>query len=121
MKNWPVRVVLKNVILTAFISTLFPLFGNAQYANDWINFNQTYYRIPVGKDGIYRLTYADLQASGFPVASVDPRFIQVFHRGQEQAIAVQGQSDAEFNPGDYLEFYGQRNDGTRDEIGRAHV
>ena len=116
MENRPVRVVLKKFILLAFISALLPLFGNAQYANDWINFNQTYYRIPIGKDGIYRLTYTDLQTSGFPVASVDPRFIQVFHRGLEQAITVQGQSDAQFNPGDYLEFYGQRNDGTRDAL-----
>src|SRR5882762_9406940 len=103
------RVVLKKFILLPFISVLFPLFGNAQYPNDWINFNQTYYRIPIGKDGIYRLTYNDLQSAGFPVASVDPRFLQVFYRGLEQAITVQGQSDAQFNPGDFLEFYGQRN------------
>src|SRR5258706_3381317 len=72
--------------------------------------------MPIGKDAMYRLTYNDLQSAGFPVASVDPRFIQVFHRGLEQAITAQGQSDAQLNPGDYLEFYGQRNDGTRDAL-----
>jgi hypothetical protein len=116
VENCPGRVVLKKFIFLIFISTLFPFFGIAQYANHWINFNQTYYRIPIGKDGMYRLTYNDLQTAGFPVASVDPRFIQVFHRGAEQAITLQGQSDAQFNPGDYLEFYGQRNDGTRDAL-----
>jgi Peptidase family C25 len=93
---------------------LMPLVGIAQYSNSWINFNQQYYRIPVAKKGIYRLTYNDLQQAGFPVGSVDPRFIQLFHRGVEQAITVQGQADAQLNPGDYLEFYGQRNDGTLD-------
>ena len=108
--------MLKKFILITFISILFPLFGIAQYANDWINFNQSYYRIPVAKDGIYRLTYSDLQSAGFPVSSVDPRFIQLFHRGLEQGITVLGQADAQFDPGDYLEFYGQRNDGTRDAL-----
>ncbi len=88
----------------------------AQYPNDWINFGQIYYRIPVAKDGIYRLTYNDLQSAGLPVSSIDPRFIQIYHRGIEQAITVQGQADAQLNTGDYIEFLGQRNDGTRDAL-----
>ena len=87
---------------------------SAQFGNEWIRFNQQYYKIPVAKDGIYRLTYADLQNAGFPVGSIDPRRIQIFHRGVEQRIIVQGENDAAFNPGDYLEFYGRRNDGVSD-------
>jgi len=94
----------------------FPLFGRAQSPNNWINFAQPYYRMPVAKAGIYRLTYNDLQSAGIPVGAVDPRFLQVFHRGVEQAIIVQGQADAQLNQGDYLEFYGERNDGTRDAL-----
>ncbi len=82
--------------------------------NSWIDFSQSYYKIPVAKDGIYKLTYSDLQAAGFPVGSVDPRRIQIFHRGVEQAILVQGQADAVLNASDYLEFFGKGNDGTRD-------
>ena len=59
-------------------------------------FNQQYYKIPVAKDGIYRLTYTDLQNAGFPVGSIDPRRIQIFHRGVEQRITVQGEGDAVF-------------------------
>jgi hypothetical protein len=89
--------------------------GMAQVGNEWINFSQSYYKIPVIKDGIYRLTYSDLQSAGFPVGTaVDPRRIQLYHRGVEQAIFVQGQADAIFNPSDYIEFYGKRNDGTLD-------
>lgn len=90
--------------------------GFAQYTNGWINFTQHYYKIPVSQDGIYRLTYSNLQTAGFPVTSVDPRFIQIFHRGKEQSIYVKGQADAVFNASDYIEFFGQKNDGTLDSL-----
>ena len=91
-----------------------PFLGFSQDPSSWIDFTQTYYKIPVSKDGIYKITSTELQAAGFPVDGVDPRRIQIFHRGVEQAIFVQGQADAVLNDADYLEFFGQRNDGTRD-------
>ncbi|HTJ48058.1 MAG TPA: C25 family cysteine peptidase [Cyclobacteriaceae bacterium] len=86
----------------------------AQVGSEWINFNQFYYKIPVAKNGIYRLTYSNLQNAGFPVDVVDPRRLQLYHRGVEQAIYVDGESDAKFDAADFIEFYGQRNDGTMD-------
>lgn len=89
----------------------------AQAPNQWINPSQTYYRIPVAKEGLYRLTYTDLLNGGFPVNTVDPRLIQVFHRGQEQSIFfqhLQAPADSRFDSGEYLEFYGKKNDGARD-------
>ena len=87
---------------------------HAQFSNEWINFGQTYYKIPVTANGIHKITYTDLQAAGVPVGAIDPRRINLFHRGTEQAIFVQGQSDAVFDPTDFVEFYGKRNDGTLD-------
>ena len=87
----------------------------AQYSNSWISFSQPYFKIPVTREGIYRLSYSDLQAAGFPVNN-DPRFIQLFHRGKEQLIYIKGQGDAVFNVSDYIEFYGQKNDGTLDSL-----
>ncbi|MBI3221322.1 MAG: hypothetical protein HYZ44_17560 [Bacteroidetes bacterium] len=92
-----------------------PFSSFGQYSNEWINFNQSYYKISVANDGLYRITYNDLQSANFPVNSVDPRLIKLYHRGKEQAILVQGESDAVFNSSDYIEFYGQRNDGTLDK------
>lgn len=86
----------------------------AQFSNNWVNYSQSYYKIPVAKDGIYKISYADLQAAGVPIGSIDPRSINLFHRGNEQAIFVQGQADAQFDPTDFIEFYGTRNDGTLD-------
>ncbi|WP_276365676.1 C25 family cysteine peptidase [Chryseolinea sp. H1M3-3] len=85
----------------------------AQVGNEWIDFNQVYFKIPVAKEGIYRLNFADLQAAGFPV-NTNPKRIQLFHRGIEQAIFVEGEDDTQFDPTDFIEFYGQKNDGTLD-------
>ena len=85
------------------------------YGNEWINFNQQYFKIKTAKDGIYRLTYDALAAAGFPTGSVDPRNLQLFHRGTEQSIIVSGELDARFDPGDYIEFFGTKNDGTLDQ------
>lgn len=92
-----------------------PFLGFAQYSNDWIRNGQSYYKIAVAAKGVYRLTYSDLQIAGLPLSAIDPRRIQIFHRGQEQSIFVQGQADASLDAGDYLEFYGVGNDGSLDK------
>ena len=84
------------------------------FGNEWINFAQQYYKIPVAQRGIHRLTYQDLQRAGLPLATIDPRRMQVFHRGVEQAVFIAGEGDAFFNETDYVEFYGEGNDGTLD-------
>ena len=85
----------------------------AQSAEAWINYSQQYFKIPVAKDALYKLTFDDLANAGFPV-NTDPRTIQLFHRGVEQAIIVQGESDGVLSSGDFIEFYGKKNDGTLD-------
>jgi hypothetical protein len=84
------------------------------FGHEWINFNQQYWKIPTTETGIYQISRNDLLAAGFPVAAVDPRRIQLFHRGQEQALFISGEGNAVFDPGDFIQFYGQRNDGTLD-------
>jgi hypothetical protein len=100
------------VRILAFLVFL-PAFAYSQVGNEWINFGQTYYKIPVGKDGLYKLTKSDLAQAGFPVGN-DPRRYQLFAKGVEQAMIVSGQSDAVFNNTDYIEFYGKKNDGSLD-------
>jgi hypothetical protein len=80
----------------------------------WIDYNQTYYKIPTASDGIHRLNFTSLSASGLNPNIIDPRNIQIFHRGEEVAVFVQGQEDGKFDPTDYIDFYGKKNDGTLD-------
>ncbi|MFY0651963.1 MAG: hypothetical protein JXQ96_08025 [Cyclobacteriaceae bacterium] len=84
------------------------------FGNEWIDFNQQYVKIEVIENGIHRITYDDLSNAGIPVGSIDPRRVQLFYKGTEQAITIEGQQDGKFDPADYLEFYGQRNDGSSD-------
>jgi hypothetical protein len=88
-----------------------------QYSNGWVQYNQAYYKISVANTGIYRLTYDQLQQAGVPVNFIDPRLIQVYHRGIEQAVSFkhnQTPADGKFDSGEYLEFYGHLNDGALD-------
>lgn len=94
---------------------LVPVWAFPQYSNHWIKSGQTYFRIPVARQGVYRLTHAHLLAAGVPLNTIDPRQLQLFHRGVEQSIHVQGQADAVFDASDYLEFFGKVNDGTLDK------
>lgn len=100
-------------LVSFFILSFIGYHSFAQYGNEWIQYHQEYYKIPVGREGLYRITYQQLQTAGFPV-STDPTTFQLFHRGVEQAILVRGESDGVFDPDDYFEFYGMGNDGRPD-------
>ena len=66
------------------------------------------YKIVVDHDGMYRLTYADLQAAGLDVDHVDPRTFHLTSQAQDVALYVQGEGDGRLDAGDFLIFYGQR-------------
>jgi hypothetical protein len=101
-------------VIMAFL--LFYGISSAQeYGNEWVVQSQRYYKIKTAQDGMHRVTYEHLTSAGVPVSVINPRNLQIFHRGQEQAIYVNGQTSGTFGPDDYIEFYGQRNDGMLDE------
>jgi hypothetical protein len=64
-------------------------------------------KLLVAQDGIQRLSYADLQAIGVPVDEVDPRTFRIYEKGVEVALMVTGETDASFDPGDEILFYGR--------------
>lgn len=102
-----------------YIFCLFILWGIHQAAaqdaaQNWINYSQTYYKIPIATDGIYRLGRAQLQEAGVPVNTIDPRTFQIYHKGNEIAILVAGESDGSFDADEYIEFIGKKNDGSID-------
>lgn len=95
---------------------LFVLMASAAFGQEkWINYNNTYYKILTAEDGIIRLTFTTLSASGISTIGLDPRDIRLYHRGEEVAVHIQGENDGRFDQNDFLEFYGKRNDGTLDK------
>ena len=105
---------MKNSCLLLLILFYGPLAFGQQLGNEWINYNQEYYKIKTGKDDVHHITYEKLVTAGFDPAGISPDNIQLYHRGQEVAIRTVGMEDASFDPGDYVEFWGRRNDGTQD-------
>ena len=66
------------------------------------------WRVKVREDGMYKLTYEELELAGFPVESLlDPGTLQMYNMGEEIAIGVELGGDATFDAGDYILFYGE--------------
>ena len=107
----------KSKAILFFIALLFIVDQghSQQYGNEWINYDQDYYKIKTGTNGIHRLTYENLLAAGLPLTALDPRNFQLFHRGEEVSIHIQGEEDGVFNSNDYIDFFGSKNDGTQDK------
>ncbi|HOH83011.1 MAG TPA: C25 family cysteine peptidase [Bacteroidales bacterium] len=105
---------MKRLLSVLFLFSLcLPAFAQP-YGNEWINYSQSYYKVYIHENGVYRIDYNTLLSNGFPLGSVNPRNIQVFNKGIEQYIYIKGENDNIFNPGDYIEFYAEKNDGTLD-------
>jgi hypothetical protein len=83
------------------------------YNNEWINFGQTYYKFKVGATGLYQIPESVLAANG--LAGVPVQNFQLFRNGQEVPIYT-SQPGGTLGPSDYIEFWGQMNDGAPDNI-----
>jgi len=95
---------------------LFPLVLMAQPvpAYTWIQPGQTYIRLALVQEGIYRVTAQELASGGYP-GNIPAQQIKLYHRGIEQAIHLEDINvNTIFDGNDYLEFYGNRNDGGDD-------
>lgn len=83
--------------------------------NEWIDYKQQYFKMRIIDDGIYRINFTTLESAGLSVTNIDPRYLQLFWNGVEQPIYIHGDQDGSLDAGDYIEFYGQHNDGRFDQ------
>jgi len=81
----------------------------SQYGNEWIDFDKTYHKFQVNETGIYRIPTSALSGTGMQLIGKN---FQLFYKGQEIPIYVT--TDNVFSTGDYIEFYGEQNDGEFD-------
>ncbi len=88
------------------------------YGNEWVNASQPHFQFQIVEEGVYRINYQELNdalaVSGFSLATIDPRNLQMFARGEEQHIFISGEADGTFDPSDFIEFYAYGNDGEFD-------
>ncbi len=89
------------------------------YGNEWIKNNQKYFKIKIGREGIYRIDYTSLIPAAtdmkLDLSTVNPKKWQMFYKGKEVPIYVAGESDNIFNNYDFIEFYAQLNDAELDK------
>lgn len=128
------RIIFTSFLLMAYIS------GIAQgkiISNKTHNYNNsshsyvensvlasgTWYKLEVGNEGIYKITYNDLVKLGINVSSIDPRNIRIYGNGNgmlpesnaspnsddliENAIYVSSGTGSSFGESDYILFYGE--------------
>lgn len=109
LKQLKYHVVKKGIF--AFLLLLsFNAFSQPYY-NSWINYSQQYFKVKIAENGLFRIDSVTLYNAGVPINVIDPRNIQLFARGQEIPLFINGENDGVFNSNDYIEFYGKKNDG----------
>ena len=105
-------------ILSIVLAIFFSSISNAQmsdgkYGNEWIVFDQSYYKIGVAEDGIYRITQQQLLSVGIPANAVRGDQFQLWHMGEE--VPIYTSTTGSLGGNDYIEFFGQKNRSQLDE------
>lgn len=98
--------------LTLLLVILFALNTHAQMANgtdtlygdEWLNYNQTYLKIKIAADGVYRISAATLNTSGLPLSNSTASGFKLYRLGTEIPVFINEDSQTGF-----IEFYGQKN------------
>ena len=98
-------------ILFAILLTL-SFFAEAQvFNNEWIDYNKTYFKFKVGKDGLYRIPQSVLSAAGLGNAPAE--HFQLWRNGEQVPIFT-SVATGSMGASDYIEFWGKMNDGSPD-------
>ncbi|GAB3868081.1 hypothetical protein GCM10028824_11990 [Hymenobacter segetis] len=79
--------------------------------NEWIVPGQTYYKMKIVRDGLYKIDYQYLTQAG--ITGVVPNELQIWRRGREIATYAGG-NQATLDATSFLEFYAVHNDGRLD-------
>jgi len=105
---------MNKLIYKIYVFVVLILSGNLLYAqtynNEWIKYGQPYYKFEILSDGLYRINGAALSAAG--LNNVTGSQLQMWHNGQQIYIYVSNSGTMGSN--DYIEFWGQHNDGSTD-------
>ncbi len=100
----------QNILILFFI--LSSGFANAQLNNGWIDYNKTYYTFKITKDTLCRIPQSALSAVG--LGAVNANYFQLWRNGEEVRLYT-SVANTPLGPSDYIEFWGQMNDGKPDK------
>jgi hypothetical protein len=104
-----IRMKCKIFIIAYF--GFFQLAKSQPLRNEWIDYNKTYFKFKVGKNGLVRLSQNTLAAAG--LATTPCEQFQLWRNGVQVPILTSIATGV-FGASDYIEFWGQQNDGLPD-------
>ena len=98
------------LLFLVFASSIycFSLFGQMHSAagvklgNEWINYDNTYYKFEIEQDGVYRISGKTLASLGLDLSQTNG--LRMIHNGKEEALFFSNGDVLDEN--DYLEFVG---------------
>lgn len=79
--------------------------------NEWIDYTKTYYKFKVGKTGLYRIRQADLPTV---LQATNANQFQLWRNGK-QVVLYTSVGNTALSSTDYIEFWGEKNDGATDK------
>ena len=95
---------MKRILLTLLV-VIPGLLAKAQaqfpYNNEWIDYSKTYYKFPVSKTGLYRISQAALNTAG--IGSTPAEHFQLWRNGRQVALYTSVPSGV-LGAGDFIEF-----------------
>ncbi|HUR10083.1 MAG TPA: C25 family cysteine peptidase, partial [Flavitalea sp.] len=84
-----------------------------QYNNEWIKFNQTYYKFKVGSAGVYRIPKSTLDNAG--IGNVPVEFLEIWRNGRQVYFYPSVQTGI-LPANGFLEIWGEANDGESERV-----
>ncbi len=82
--------------------------------NEWINYDQKYFKFFVETDGVFRITKETMLAAGVPESEIDGAKIRIYNLGKQVPLYVSNVGS--FNNGDFIEFFGTKNRSAFDRV-----
>lgn len=104
------------IVLILFFTNLFA----QNFNNNWIDYQNKYLYFKVVEKGIYRINYTTLNSGLTKIGSsvTNPTFspsqLKLVKNGKEVPIFIEDGGDGKIDPGDFVEFFGDGNDGCSD-------
>jgi hypothetical protein len=109
--NSNISVMMKKLLLPFLL--LFSFAASAQLNNSWIDYSKTYYKFRIGADNVYRISKATLDAAGI-AATTNADYFQLWKNGTQVRLYT-SVAGAPLGASDYIEFWGEKNDGKADK------
>ncbi|MGB0932122.1 MAG: hypothetical protein ACPGVB_15165, partial [Chitinophagales bacterium] len=101
---------MRKLLLTLLLTLMAPVLLAQNYNNEWIDYSKTYYKLRIKEDGLFRIPFNTLSQAG--AGNLSGSGFKMYYKGEEVPIYVS--TNGSLNSNDYVEFYGEKNDGELD-------